>query len=106
MSIRIDDLALEEARSEIRYYMLRNVRAGQRLLDELERAFVQIEQHPQRFPLLETIRRNDRYRRIRLRRFPLIVVYELLGDATPYVVAVAHTSRQPDYWRARLKRKG
>jgi hypothetical protein len=36
-----------------------------------------------------------------VRRFPYSVVYRMLG-AEQYVVAVAHSSRSPDYWHGRV----
>jgi len=36
-----------------------------------------------------------------VRRFPFLIVYAMLGDQL-VVIAVAHTSRKPGYWRERL----
>ncbi len=44
---------------------------------------------------------DARYRRIVVRRFPYLVFFEVRGE-TVEVVAVAHASREPGYWRARL----
>jgi toxin ParE1/3/4 len=41
-------------------------------------------------------------RRFILNRFPFSTVYLTL-DATGHIVAVAHHSRKPGYWRKRLK---
>jgi hypothetical protein len=40
-------------------------------------------------------------RRYRLRRFPFDVVITVVGSEVK-VIAVAHTSRKPGYWRHRL----
>jgi plasmid stabilization system protein ParE len=40
-------------------------------------------------------------RRIPLRRFPFVVVYRDLPDHVE-VMAFAHTSRRPGYWRSRF----
>ena len=42
-------------------------------------------------------------RRLRLKKFPFILVYRIKGGATD-IVALAHTKRRPGYWRQRLKR--
>ncbi|MBI5948030.1 MAG: type II toxin-antitoxin system RelE/ParE family toxin [Chloroflexi bacterium] len=40
-------------------------------------------------------------RRVVVSGYPYVIVYRLRGDEL-LVVAVAHTSRKPGYWRARL----
>ena len=42
----------------------------------------------------------DDYRRILTRQFPYSLVYRVEGDRV-YVIAVAHWSRRPDYWKER-----
>ena len=41
-------------------------------------------------------------RRLPIRGFPFVLVYRSEGEEL-LVVAVAHQSRRPDYWRTRLK---
>ena len=41
-------------------------------------------------------------RRVLLRRFPFSIVYHSPQDDL-LIVAVAHQSRRPDYWRARIR---
>jgi hypothetical protein len=36
-------------------------------------------------------------------RFPFSIVYSIQGD-TLFVIAVAHASRRPGYWKRRTKR--
>lgn len=42
------------------------------------------------------------FRTFGLRRFPYVVVVGVVGESRA-VVAVAHTHREPDYWRGRVK---
>jgi toxin ParE1/3/4 len=51
---------------------------------------------PDRFPFLE-----EPVRRARIPGFPHRIFYEELDDCV-YVLAVAHPSREPGYWRSRL----
>jgi len=44
---------------------------------------------------------DNRYRRAFVRRFPDAVIYRLEADVL-YILAVAHLSRKPGYWRNRL----
>ena len=42
-----------------------------------------------------------KYRWVRVSRFPYVLVFRELTPKTVKVVAVAHTSRRPGYWRRR-----
>jgi toxin ParE1/3/4 len=102
MIVRIDDRAIAEARSQTLYYLQHNPAVGRRFVDLLEVALREIGESPTLFPFLESIRHNQRFRRVRLKGFPVFVVYEVL-EAEVLVVAVAHASRRAGYWRGRLK---
>jgi plasmid stabilization system protein ParE len=52
-----------------------------------------------RFPGLGAMWRHGK-RRVLMRRFPYSVVYAVEGDEIR-ILAVAHHSRRPGYWRAR-----
>ena len=52
---------------------------------------------PERFPV-----RREGTRRYIMRRFPFIIYYLEMPDFL-WIVAFAHTSRKPNYWRARLE---
>jgi len=41
------------------------------------------------------------YRYVRVSRFPYVLVFRRLDGAVVMIVAVAHTSRRPGYWRRR-----
>ena len=103
MIVRIDDDALEEARQQTLFYMERDPAVAQEFIDVLRHAFRNIGDSPASFPFLESIGRNRRFRRVRLKGFPIFVVYEVL-DKEVLVVAVAHAARRTGYWRGRLKR--
>jgi plasmid stabilization system protein ParE len=103
MIVRIDEDALAEARALTLRYLRQNPAAGKRFLDLLRRALHDIGAKPTSYPFLESLRRNKRYRRIRLKGYPVFVVYEVIDDEV-LVVAVAHGARRPGYWRGRLGR--
>jgi plasmid stabilization system protein ParE len=56
------------------------------------------------YPLIgEVVRRTrGRVRRFPLRDFPFFLIYRERGGQLQ-IVALAHTSRKPNYWRERLK---
>ncbi len=49
--------------------------------------------------------RSTEVRNARVKRFPFLIIYALLGDRL-VVIAVAHTSRKPGYWHERLGELG
>jgi hypothetical protein len=63
-------------------------------LADVDRAFAEIRDAPERWPMW----RPDRpYRRHLLRRFPFVVFYRVT-DAYVRIAAVAHLSKRPGYW--------
>jgi plasmid stabilization system protein ParE len=70
---------------------------GFRLADEVERVILLLLDHPELGSRLD-----DELRHFVLRRFPFSVVYAVASDVV-YIVAVAHGSREPGYWRPRVQ---
>jgi plasmid stabilization system protein ParE len=70
---------------------------GLRLGEEVERVIQLLLEHPELGSRLD-----DELRHFVLRRFPFSVVYAVAGDLV-YIVAVAHGSREPEYWRLRVQ---
>jgi plasmid stabilization system protein ParE len=68
---------------------------SQSLLAEFERSVDVLLHHPG----LGALWRNGR-RRFLMKRFPYSLVYTVVGEQIR-VLAVAHHSRRPDYWRGR-----
>lgn len=70
---------------------------GERFADEVERVIELLLEHPEFGSRLD-----DDLRHFVLRRFPFSVVYAVITDII-YVVALAHGSREPGYWRPRVQ---
>jgi toxin ParE1/3/4 len=71
---------------------------GDRFGDEVERVITLVLDHP------EMGAKVDRdLRHFVLTRFPFSVVYGCIDDLV-YVVAIAHGSREPEYWKHRRSR--
>jgi len=70
---------------------------GFRFADEVERIVGLLLEHPELGSRLD-----DELRHFVLRRYPFSVVYAVVSDVV-YVVAVAHGSREPGYWRPRVQ---
>lgn len=95
---------LGEAEKELReaslYYENKQQGLGARFLERVRRTLLAIGGDPQRFPAYEGRRLARRFRRARVSRFPYVVVFYSRQDKV-VIVAVAHTSRRPGYWRNR-----
>lgn len=99
MKLRVLSTAEAEASEAACWYDDQSTGLGELFLVEYAAALSAIEQAPLRFGLLETDLAS-RLRRCILRRFPYALIYEVLPEKV-VVLAVAHTSRRPGYWRDR-----
>ena len=83
---------------EIEYLEAQAAGLGGRLLDEVRRGETTLARHPEAgSPIAPEIRKWV------LRRFRYSLIYTL-EDGMPLILAVAHTSRRPGYWAARLQK--
>lgn len=88
--------AEEEYDQAIYWYHVRSPQASMRFEEEVEGAIRAIEADPDRFANCD-----DLTRYVLLRRFPYSIVYQHWADHV-YIIAVAHGSRLPGYWRNRI----
>jgi plasmid stabilization system protein ParE len=89
-------LASREVLAAKSWYQSRSELTHQRFHRALAESVDRVMVNPTAFSAL-----TGRFRYVRLRRFPYILIFELRADNTVFVVAVAHTSRRPGYWRGR-----
>jgi plasmid stabilization system protein ParE len=89
----------EEARDELaksgRFYSSQSLELGNRFFEAFDRAVMDIRQFPHRFPKVE-----DDIRRCLLHKFPFGICYRIENE-TVRILAIAHSSRHPDYWKRR-----
>ena len=97
MKVRLLAEAHAEATEAACWYEDRQVGLGAEFLEALAKRLAEIEEHPDRYPRLETVRTKRDIHRTLVRRFPYNIIYEILSDEV-IVLAVAHTSRRPRYW--------
>ena len=95
--LQISEPALLELAGAVRWYEERRPGWGAKLFDAVTHAFDLIEQHPE-----IGVPRKGRptARQFAVRGFPYLAVYRVRPDDV-YVVAVAHASRRPGYWKDR-----
>ncbi len=99
VSVRLRILAEAEAEIEAaqQYLNSQTVSAGNDFLNALCQALDAIAERPMSFARMETLPRHARYRRALLARFHYAVVFEVLREDI-LIVALAHASRDPNYW--------
>ena len=97
MNLRIHRLAVAEIDREVDYYESRQAGLGRELEDDIDTALSVILRFPDAAPQWRD--RPDR-RVTLLDRFPFKIPYQI-AEATIVVLALAHTSRRPDYWARR-----
>ncbi|MGQ0634995.1 MAG: type II toxin-antitoxin system RelE/ParE family toxin [Planctomycetaceae bacterium] len=98
--MRILAEAEAEAEAARQYLNARSLRVGSRFIIELRKTLEAIAATPTSFPRLETLPDDAPYQRALLAKFRYAVIFETISDEV-VVVAVAHTSRAPDYWLGR-----
>jgi toxin ParE1/3/4 len=104
MNIRIHPLASQEIETHAVWYERRRDGLGDRFVSDVMHALELIARVPTTWPfwpLASTRRAGIRHRS--LRSFPISVAYLVAPDGSPFVIAVAHTSRRPAYWLDRLR---
>ncbi len=97
MKLRIHRLAVREIDHEVDYYESCSAGLGAELEDEIDAVLETILQFPRAAPQWRD--RPDRRVAV-LDRFPFTVVYQIKTDEI-VILALAHTSRRPDYWSRR-----
>jgi plasmid stabilization system protein ParE len=95
--VQFSQPASDELIAAIRWYEARRTGLGAELHEAVVRTIDLIRNHPDsgsprtgRFPS----------RQLRVARFPYKVVYRVRRDDI-YIIAIAHTSRRPEYWKDR-----
>jgi len=95
--LQISEPASLELAEAVRWHEERRPGWGGRLFDAVAGTFALIES----FPEVGSPRRGRLpSRQLKVRGFPYIVAYRI-RPADIYIVAVAHTSRRPGYWKHR-----
>jgi plasmid stabilization system protein ParE len=95
-----DVLILQAADDEyvaaLRWYAERSIAAAIGFEAAVACAIDSITVHPSWAPVCD-----ERHRFMIVRGYPFQVIYRIDGPASIVVVAIAHGSREPDYWRHR-----
>jgi toxin ParE1/3/4 len=96
-AVDLHDEASAEYDAAFDWYLERSPDAAVRFDAEVDRALTQIGQAPERWAA-----GPYSTRRFLLRQFPFTLIYRERPSGVIQIVAVAHTSRKPGYWKHRL----
>ena len=95
--VEFHDEASVEYDAAFDWYLERSADAALKFDAEVNRAVAQIAHAPKRWASGAHLTR-----RFLLRRFPYVLVYRERATCIIQILAVAHTSRRPGYWKQRL----
>lgn len=98
--VRLHSAADEELNAAAQWYEDQRADLGEQFLAAALESLHEIERHPERFSRTRDQSKRE-IRKSTLDRFPYSIVYEV-RDKDCYVIAVAHASRSPNYWRDRV----
>jgi plasmid stabilization system protein ParE len=93
--IALHESADEEFKAAITFYESRQSGLGNSFFQRVTEGFELILAQPLAGQIL-----SGSFRRRLIRQFPYSIVYRVASDRV-FVLAVAHWSRRPDYWKAR-----
>jgi len=95
--VTLHDGAAADYDAAFEWYLERSANAAVRFDEAVERAMTEIARAPQRW-----MRGSYGTRRYLLRGFPYLLIYRELSSKVIQILAVAHTSRRPGYWKERV----
>jgi plasmid stabilization system protein ParE len=95
--VKLHEEAAAEYDAVFDWYMARSPDAALKFDAEFDRALVELAQAPQRWA-----GGPHDTRRLLLRKFPFLLIYRERTGREIQIVAVAHTSRKPGYWKERI----
>ena len=97
MNYYFDPHARQELKEATLYFGDINPILGKAFAEDVERTISLILRFPEAWP-----RVSRSARRCRTQRFPYALLYRVWNEQIE-ILAVMHMSRQPDYWKERLK---
>ena len=89
----INDIATVEMQAAYEWYEKKRIGLGDELIQEIEYYFEKISVHPEYYSYTG---KNRKYRRVKLNRFPYIIVYAIKEDNVQ-IISVRNTSMRRKY---------
>ena len=98
---RYHPVARDELRAAIRYGEADRPGRGARLEAAVSRVLRRLLRFPESAPRWPRLQSSFEIRRAVVKRHPYLVIYAVLSDHL-VIIAIAHTSKRPGYWRRRI----
>jgi toxin ParE1/3/4 len=95
--VTLHDEAGHDYDAAFEWYLERSPQAAVRFDGAVESALAEIARAPHRW-----VRGSHGTRRYLLRGFPYLLIYREVSAEVIQILAVAHTSRRPGYWKERV----
>ena len=103
MKVELSPRARVELDEILEYYAAQQPGLDAQFLAEFERSSRQLGGFPETGPLAGRLGfPGSKSRRLIMRRFPYLLIYSV-ASARVIIVAIAHQSRRPSYWRSRVE---
>jgi plasmid stabilization system protein ParE len=99
--VRTNPFADDEILRYVTQYTAISPQLGRRLWNEIQGVFERLSTHPLSGEVVPRARVHRTARRVPLRQFPFFLIYRDHPDHIE-IMALAHTSRRPYYWRSRF----
>ncbi|MGD9931298.1 MAG: type II toxin-antitoxin system RelE/ParE family toxin [Mangrovibacterium sp.] len=94
--IEISDEAEIDFDKSYRYYSDESQKVASSFYKQINLSFEILKQHPESFPIV-----YKNVRKFFVKKFPFVIYYQLVGSAIR-VIAIFHTSRDPEIWNDRI----
>jgi plasmid stabilization system protein ParE len=94
--VSFNRLAIKDYSEARDYYAARSPATAERFVYAVDAAVKRIIRAPDSLPVV-----TGKYRRVRVEKFPHSLVFYERAELDVRIVAVAHSSRRPGYWRRR-----
>jgi toxin ParE1/3/4 len=82
--------AVSDIQKAFEWYEEQRAGLGFELIEEIEEGYERLCKHPQHYTAI-----NQKYRRLRIKRFPYLIVYEIEDDDKVIINAVKRSSQEP-----------
>lgn len=102
MTLRFHPAAVDELDAAVAWYLEKDAAVASRFVTEARRRVAQAARLPQSAPRVAGIALRFDARAFGLRGFPYLAI-TAVARGERVLVAIAHTSRAPGYWRERLR---
>ena len=95
-NVSFDTAALDEYQRAVAWYVARNARAAKAFTSAVSSILAAIGSQPDRYAWYDLESREAA-----VSGYPYSVIYRALPSGDVQVIAIAHASREPGYWRGR-----